>query len=68
LAQRQQYHLQPRNFNIQLQLYSSLNWFNLNNSPLDNSAVMRTYRPAKHRIIFLDYGGTVSEGRCNSQM
>ena len=29
------------------------------NSALDNSAVMRTYRPAKHRIIFLDYSGTI---------
>eukprot|EP00612_Vaucheria_litorea_P006132 CAMPEP_0171470926 /NCGR_PEP_ID=MMETSP0946-20130122/414_1 /TAXON_ID=109269 /ORGANISM="Vaucheria litorea, Strain CCMP2940" /LENGTH=1149 /DNA_ID=CAMNT_0012000347 /DNA_START=172 /DNA_END=3621 /DNA_ORIENTATION=- len=28
-------------------------------SSLDNSLVMRTYRPAKHRAIFLDYGGTI---------
>lgn len=28
-------------------------------SQLDNSALLRAYRPAKHRIIFLDYGGTI---------
>lgn len=30
-----------------------------NFSPLDVAAVMRSYRPAKRRAIFLDFGGTV---------